>query len=718
MKYVKLSMNGPWKEQDSAFVDSFFLPGGILDPEDEEDIGILSTLPSVQPIPKNPWGHEKCRSASSSPVVSYLHAAKHNEIDAASPNIFGEQTMGEPEPMINSSPLCNIVRPPPGYDGYMNGLAPSSQLPNSASPIGPTHSNFLPPSQMNQASPVHCNGLPHQQNGFMSNMNQIHSPNQSNMGYQLSHQCAVSGQHFYPTDAYSARGPSLSVPSLANEVNPRHRNIQSTNFHNAVKQSVQPDQSTSAELKSQGVSTSKQIVQNPMENPVQEIKLKQENEESKESVLERNSITSTTVGTGESLDASFHMTPSCDSKDEVSVHASQHTGSALLSNDGNSVYEYSESQDVDDDLSPQDTAAPSLPEKDMSCLESKTGDRRGSATLEQHLSEAAQEFATSSNSKVTHAPPIQNSMSLLLQGILRPFSLVFQMVALLLLDLPRKGANAISLFLAAVYGWILSTAGRARTGVISVTKTSTHSISAGAKQSGETVKAAGLLLVQNISMVPAFVKMMSKASLIQALEEPSSGFCYLVLYFLPSWCNSLSENFDVPHWSAHFIITIAVYLVSHPVQPGILHRGEFPIVDVIDALFRNGNHCDHGFVDKDERQAAARKRNERICSKCLRVLRYCLPVFCLIDGFSFDGATMIGDSGASRLTTAFMMALVRRNLAFSPIGWVSWAVQVLVATYLDVWILRDTIVLLLGLSSFRLIRYLDQKRLKKKRKRR
>ncbi|CAJ1952488.1 unnamed protein product [Cylindrotheca closterium] len=711
-------MNGPWKEEDSAFVDSFFLPGGILDPEDEEEIGILSTLPTGQPIPSNPWGNEKAPSTPSS-AASYLHAVKQIEIEsAASPNMFGERTVGEAEVRMNS-PLRSIVRPPPGYDGYVNGLAPNSQhFPNNVSRMGSNHSNVLPTSHMNQASPVHCDGLSHLQNGFLINMNRTCSPNQSNMRYQLSQQGSIpAGQHLPPVDSYSTRGSSLSVPSLAIEVNPKQRNVQC----------VQSDQSTSATLKSnEEASTSKQNVQNPrIETSVQEIRLKLENEGSKEEVPERNSITSTTVDTGDSIDASSHMIPSCDSKDEVSEHAPQHIVSGVLSHEQNSVGEYSESQSTIDDHSTKDTAvlnkSSSLLEIDdeMSNVDGKTEGRRHSAAtcLGHHTSKVAQGAATSSSSNVTQSPQIRYSMSLL-QGILRPFSLVFRMVTLLLLDLPRTGANTIASFFATVYYWILSTARRVRVEVVPVTKIIAHSISDNAKRSGASAKGGALLLVRNLSLVPSFVRMMTKASMVQVMEEPSSGFCYLVLYLLPSWCNSLAENFDVPHWSAHFIITIAVYLVSHPVKPGILHRGEFPLAEVIEALFRNGNHCDQAFIDKDERRAAARKRNERICSKCLRVLRYCLPIFCLIDGFSYDGATMIGDSGASRLTTAFMMSLVRRNLAFSPIGWVSWAIQVLVATYLDVWVLRDTMVLLLGLSSFRLIRYFDQKRLKKKRKRR
>jgi len=370
-----------------------------------------------------------------------------------------------------------------------------------------------------------------------------------------------------------------------------------------------------------------------------------------------------------------------------------------------------------DELHVTPTTHPAPPETEISKLGDKTNGQIHSDTTEQHASAIPHDTVVSSSFQETPPSTTRNTASIL-QGILRPFSLVFRMATLLLLDLPRKGANVVAWFVATACFCILSTVRRSRHAVLSVKRVIAHSVKAGVKQLAVTGKSSLLLSIHTLSLVPAFLAMMSKSSFIQALEEPSSAFCYTVFYFLPSWCSSLAEHFDVPHWSAHFIITIAIYLVSHPVQAGTLHRGEFPVSEVVEALFRNGNYCDPVLIDKYERRAEVRKRNERICNKCLRILRCCLPIFCLIDGFSYDGATIIGDSGASRLTTAFMMSLVRRNLVFSPIGWVSWAVQVLVATYLDFWILRDTIVFLLGMSSFRLIRYFDQKRLKRKRKRR
>lgn len=704
-------MNEPWKEEDSAFVDSFFLPGGILDPEDEEDIGILSALPGGQRIPSNPWGNEKLKSSTTSPV-SYLHAAKQYEIEPASPSTFGEQTMEESEPRVNS-PLRSIVRPPPGYDGYVTRPPVNAHLPNGV------HSDVLSTNHVNHATMNHGNGMSHQRIGLMNTMGNTYNPQQSNTRYELSHNYSPSMQQVHLVDAYTATGGSMSVPELANEVIPKFNNTRSFIADELAKSTANDSYSI---LETEAASTSKHPVQNTFEAPVKETPSKRLNEEeSKEQVPERSSVTSTSVGTGDSLDASSHMTQCCDGKDESIEHVPQDSESGEIPKDEDCVSIGSQSAHTDDLRSPQDTPAlkihPSSAETEISKLNDNINAQTRSDALEHHAFSIARDTVSSCSFKESSSPTSQNGVSLS-QGILRPFSLVFRMATLLLLDLPRMGANALKYFFSAAYFWSLSTARGTRDAITSGTKATADVFRACGRQSADNAKSIVLLLAHAVSFAPAFVAMMSKSSVIQALEEPSSAFCYTVFYCLPSWCNTLAKHVDVPHWSAHFIITIGIYLVSHPVKPGILHRGDFPVSDVVGALFRNGNHCDQVFIDKYERRAAVRKRNERICSKCLRILRCCLPIFCLIDGFSYDGATIIGDSGASRLTTAYMMSLVRRNLAFSPIGWVSWAVQLLVATYLDVWILRDIIVLLLGLSSIRLIRYFDQKRLKKKRKRR
>jgi hypothetical protein len=76
----------------------------------------------------------------------------------------------------------------------------------------------------------------------------------------------------------------------------------------------------------------------------------------------------------------------------------------------------------------------------------------------------------------------------------------------------------------------------------------------------------------------------------------------------------------------------------------------------------------------------------------------------------------MGVSGSSRLTTAFMMSLVRKSLVSSPIGWISWAIQVLLATHHHSTPLVDAFVLMSGLASIRLIRYLDALRASNKRR--
>jgi len=120
---------------------------------------------------------------------------------------------------------------------------------------------------------------------------------------------------------------------------------------------------------------------------------------------------------------------------------------------------------------------------------------------------------------------------------------------------------------------------------------------------------------------------------------------------------------------------------------------------------------------QQQQEEISRPQEQQICSIILKVLKSVLPVLFVADGFSSQFGTIIGVSGANRLTTAFMMSLIRKSLLSSPIGWVSWAIQVMMATYYHSWFLLDYFILLIGLSSIRLIRYLDIQRVRGKRRR-
>jgi hypothetical protein len=225
-----------------------------------------------------------------------------------------------------------------------------------------------------------------------------------------------------------------------------------------------------------------------------------------------------------------------------------------------------------------------------------------------------------------------------------------------------------------------------------------------------------------------------KYSLIEAVEESSVAICFLIFYFTPNFCSLLMGHINLPHWTPHIMTWMGVFCLCNQAKDGTLYEDD----DV--SIFRlsgkltipatpspppenQGEVSEREPRSKDPRSASQDRsshgpipRDERACRTILKILRLILPFFSLADGFSSEFGTIMGVSGASRLTTAFMMSLVRKNLVSSPIGWVSWAVQVLLATYYPNWTLLDHVVLVVGLSSIRLIRYLDGQRAQKCRK--
>mmetsp|Transcript_8925 Transcript_8925/g.22521 ORF Transcript_8925/g.22521 Transcript_8925/m.22521 type:complete len:1127 (+) Transcript_8925:202-3582(+) len=284
--------------------------------------------------------------------------------------------------------------------------------------------------------------------------------------------------------------------------------------------------------------------------------------------------------------------------------------------------------------------------------------------------------------------------------------------------------------------------------------------------------AIGIILVgltKALILTASFLFQVWKYTLIEAAEESSVTLCYLLFYFMPNICHLLMEYINLPHWSPHMMSWLCVFCLCSQVEPGPLHQeGDLSIFKTLKASTPGimsvttsiaavdnlrpveGTHTPSASsTEKSCRSAEKLQRatendpsthhtsrssaaaldasdgerslnrttpkDERACATILKILRLLLPGFFFTDGFSSEFGTIMGVSGASRLTTAFMMSLVRKNLVSSPIGWISWAVQVLISTYHSSWALLDFVVLVVGLSSIRLIRFLDTQRERKNR---
>jgi hypothetical protein len=244
--------------------------------------------------------------------------------------------------------------------------------------------------------------------------------------------------------------------------------------------------------------------------------------------------------------------------------------------------------------------------------------------------------------------------------------------------------------------------------------------------------------VKAIMIAGSFAIIMWKCSVLEALEEFNVTICYLVFYLMPMMCSLLMDWFNLPHWTPHMITLLTVFPLCHQVKAGKLHQNDVSIYYLIGKLLstatttilpasnnttlsskgvtsessssteiitqQNSKELQEQLQQHDE---VTRPRDEQICCNILRVLRFVLPVLFLADGFSSQFGTIIGVSGSSRLTTAFMMSLIRKNILSSPLGIISWSIQVMIATYYHSWDLIEYAILVIGLSSIRLIRYLE-----------
>jgi hypothetical protein len=243
-------------------------------------------------------------------------------------------------------------------------------------------------------------------------------------------------------------------------------------------------------------------------------------------------------------------------------------------------------------------------------------------------------------------------------------------------------------------------------------------------------------ITETLVIIFSFLFQLLKFGLIEAIEEFSGvTSCYIVFYLMPRICVMLMDFINLPHWTPHSVTWLAIFSLCHQVEAGTLHEtSNYTMSSLISKLSidsseipgttsNNGIAAESTFIKSSTQQSPPRQQDDglsraqdkQVCFLLLKILKTVLPVLYMVEGFSSEFGTMIGASSTNRLTTAFVLSILRKSLLSSPIGWVSWALQVLLAAYYSSSIFLDILILLIGLSSIRLIRFLDLQRTRGKR---
>jgi len=246
-------------------------------------------------------------------------------------------------------------------------------------------------------------------------------------------------------------------------------------------------------------------------------------------------------------------------------------------------------------------------------------------------------------------------------------------------------------------------------------------------------------ITEVLTITLSFLFQLLKFGLIEAMEEFSGvTSCYLVLYLMPRTCAVLMDYINLPHWTPHTVTWLSIFSLCHQVEAGVLHEtSNFSISSFMSKLCTDSSAIpattsNNGITvelssartvskqisppPRQQQDELSRAQDKQVCYLLLKILRTILPVLFMVEGFSSEFGTIIGASSTNRLTTAFVLSILRKSILSSPIGWVSWALQILLAAYYSSWIFLDVLILLIGLSSIRLVRFLDAQRTRGKRR--
>ena len=195
-------------------------------------------------------------------------------------------------------------------------------------------------------------------------------------------------------------------------------------------------------------------------------------------------------------------------------------------------------------------------------------------------------------------------------------------------------------------------------------------------------------------------------AILEAMQNPRAAFYFAIMYFTPHCMSMLMNCVILPHWVPHLVSYAVLYgLCKQPYN--VQNNTSSGHHTQVDGDSDNSQESKNGTAqseDSKEHEMSARD----VCRLILRQIRLNIPMMLLLEGFSHEIGTVMTLNGPGRLITAFVILILRLGLLVSPTAWLCIALQVLMASYMH-WIpLIDLYVVLVGLASIRLIIFLDQ----------
>jgi hypothetical protein len=186
---------------------------------------------------------------------------------------------------------------------------------------------------------------------------------------------------------------------------------------------------------------------------------------------------------------------------------------------------------------------------------------------------------------------------------------------------------------------------------------------------------------------------------------PSSLLCYVGFGLVPVVCDWVMEHADFPHLTPHVISHVVLYLLcSLDRRPNDIEVAVSPRRGKPAAFGGNSSSGSKPFFGQqcsldDDRP----KLSYNLSIWMLRTIRLSLPLNFLLDGFSDSNASFMTVRSSFRLTQAYTLALTKKSLLLSPVAWIGWSLQILIATYIPAGYLLNAFLFVVGMATIRLV---------------
>jgi hypothetical protein len=186
---------------------------------------------------------------------------------------------------------------------------------------------------------------------------------------------------------------------------------------------------------------------------------------------------------------------------------------------------------------------------------------------------------------------------------------------------------------------------------------------------------------------------------------PSSLLCYVGFGLVPVVCDWVMEHADLPHLTPHVVSHVVLYLLCsldrrpNDIEVAVSPKRGKPAVFGGSSSSGSkpffGQQCS---LDDDRP-----KLSYNLSIWILRTIRLSLPLNFLLDGFSNSNASFMTVRSSFRLTQAYTLALTTKSLLLSPVAWIGWSFQLLIATYIPAGYLLNAFLFVLGMATIRLV---------------